>query len=52
MNPEGENLKNLVNSMNDYLRPQREEAVLALQEFTRNKSLWALMEIIGEGHVD
>lgn len=38
--------------MNDYLRPQREEAVVALQEFTRNKSLWVLTEIIGEGLID
>lgn len=34
VNPEWENLKHLVNSMNDYLRPHREEVVLALQEFT------------------
>lgn len=49
VNPEGENLKNLVNSMSDCFRPQREEVVLALQEFTRNKSLPVLMEIVDEG---
>lgn len=40
VNPEGENLKVVVNRLNDYLRPHREEVVLALQEFPRNKSLW------------